>query len=151
MLLAAFGLSLAFAASDPYPPPTNAAVDLKAARERAARSGKLLMVIFGGNWCPDCVVLHQRLDESPVREYAQRHFEIVGINIGDLDANLQIAADLGVTLKKGVPAAAIFDSKGKAVGFTNQGEIEAARGYSAQQVLTFLRDIAEKGLIAKPK
>ena len=151
MLAAALGLTLAVAATDPYPPPANAPADLKAARERAARSGKLLMVIFGGNWCADCRVLHQRLDESPVREYVQKHYEIVGINIGEMDANLQIAADLGVTLKKGVPAAGIFDSKGKAVGCTNQGEIEAARGYSAQQVLTFLRNIAEKGLIEKPK
>jgi thiol-disulfide isomerase/thioredoxin len=151
LTLAAMCLCFALAAADPYPPPANAAADLQRARERASQSGKILMVIFGGNWCPDCRVLHQRLEESPVREYVESHFEVVGINIGELDANLDIAQALGVTLKKGVPAAAFFDSRGKPVGFTNQGELEPARQYSAQQVLTFLRQVAEKGLIEKPK
>jgi hypothetical protein len=36
-----------------------------------------------------------------VREYAEKHFEIVGVNIGQMDANLDIAQRLGVNLKKG--------------------------------------------------
>jgi thioredoxin-related protein len=150
-LIAAASAALAVAAADPYPSPDRAAADLQHARQEARASGKMLMVIFGGNWCPDCRVLHQRLDESPVREYVAQHFVIVGINIGQMDANLNVADELGVTLKRGVPAAAIFDSRGKPVGFTNQGELEPARQYSAQQVLTFLRNVAEKRLIEKPK
>jgi len=57
--------SAALAAADPYPPPANAAADLQRARERAGRSAKLLMVVFGGNWCPDCRALENRLHESP--------------------------------------------------------------------------------------
>lgn len=96
-LLLLFGvtqaLSLALAA-DPYPPIASAAADLQQARQRAGKSGKLLMVVFGGNWCPDCRALHDRLAESPVREYVQARFEIVNVNIGDMDANLGIAKDL---------------------------------------------------------
>ena len=148
---ATLALSLALAAADPYPPPANAAADLRQARERARRSAKLLMVVFGGNWCPDCRALHDRLHESPVREYVERHFEIVNVNIGDMDANLEIAKDLGVSLKKGVPAAAFFTPDGKPVGFTNQGELEPARQYDARQVLTFLRRVAEQRVIEKPR
>ena len=144
-------MALAFAVTDPYPPPANAAADLKQAQENVKSSGKLLMVIFGGNWCPDCRVLHDRLRESPVREYAEKHFEIVGVNIGQMDANLDIAQRLGVNLKKGVPAAGFFYPDGKPVGFANQGELEPARGYSAQQVLTFLRQVVEKHTIEKPR
>ncbi|MGP8243510.1 MAG: thioredoxin family protein [Bryobacteraceae bacterium] len=144
-------LSLAFAAAGPYPPPGNAASDLQQARERASRSGKLLMVVFGGNWCPDCRALHDRLHESPVREYVEAHFEIVNVNIGDMNANLGIAKELGVNLHKGVPAAAFFAPDGKPVGFTNQGELEPARQYNAPQVLAFLRRVAEQHLIEKPR
>jgi thioredoxin 1 len=151
-LLAAQTLSLALhAADDPYPPPGQAAADLQRAEQRAKSSGRILMVIFGGNWCPDCRVLHQRLAESPVREYAATRFEIVGINIGEKDANLDIAKRLGVSLDKGVPAAAFIGPDGKPIGSTNQGELEPARGYSPQQVLAFLRNVAEQRLIAKPK
>jgi thioredoxin 1 len=81
----------------------------------------------------------------------EKHFEVVGINIGEMDANLQIAKDLGVTLKKGVPAAGFFDADGKPVGLTNNGELEPARQYNAQQVLTFLRKVAEEHVVEKPK
>jgi thioredoxin-related protein len=143
--------SLALAAADPYPPPANAAADLQRARERASRSGKLLMVVFGGNWCADCRVLHDRLHESPLREYVEEHFEVVNVNIGEMNANLGIAENLGVSLKRGVPAAAFFAPDGKAVGITNHGELSPARQYSAQQVLTFLRRVAERHLIEKPQ
>jgi thiol-disulfide isomerase/thioredoxin len=148
---APLALSLALAAVDPYPPPANAAADLRSARERARRSGKLLMVVFGGNWCPDCRALHDRLHESPVREYVERRFEIVNVNIGNEDANLEIAKGLGVSLKKGVPAAAFFTPDGKPIGLTNQGELEPARQYDARQVLAFLRRVAEQRRIEKPR
>jgi len=145
------GLFLALAGADPYPPPDKAAADLQRARGRASSSGKLLMVVFGGNWCADCRALHDRLREPPVREYVEEHFEIVNVNIGEMNANLGIAKDLGVSLKKGVPAAAFFAPDGKPVGITNQGELEPARQYNARQVLTFLRRVAEQHLIEKPR
>jgi thioredoxin-related protein len=141
----------ALTAADVYPPPGNAALDLQQARQRAKSSGKLLMVVFGGNWCEDCRVLHARLGESPTREYVEKHFEVVGINIGEMNANLQIAKDLGVTLAKGVPAAGFFDPDGKPVGLTNHGELEPSRQYNGQQILTFLRKVAEEHVIEKPK
>ena len=149
--LAAQALGIALYAADPYPPPGQAAGDLDRAQAKAKSSGKILMVIFGGNWCPDCRVLHQRLDESPVKEYADKRFVVVGMNIGEKDANLDIAKRLGVTLDKGVPAAAFIGPDGKPWGFANNGEIEAARNYSAPQVLTFLRKVAEERVVEKPK
>jgi thioredoxin-related protein len=52
------------------------------------------MVVFGGNWCADCRALHDRLHESPVREYVEAHFEIVNVNIGEMNVNLGIAKEL---------------------------------------------------------
>jgi len=150
-VVAAQALSLALYAADPYPPPGQAAADLQHAREHAKASGKLLMVIFGANWCPDCRALHEKLGESPIREYVTKRFEVVSINIGEKDANLDIARNLGVTLSKGIPAAGFFTPEGKPVGFTNHGELEPARNYNAQQVLTFLRNVAEEHLIEKPR
>ena len=68
-----------------------------------------------------------------------------------MNANLQIAKDLGVSLKSGVPAAAFFGPDGKPIGITNQGELEPARQYNARQVLAFLRRVAEQHLIEKPR
>ncbi len=143
-------MATALLAGDAYPPPANAPADLQHARERVKSTGKLLMVIFGGNWCEDCRVLHAKLLESPVREYVDKHFEVVSINIGEMNANLQIAKDLGVDLKQGVPAAGFFGPDGKPVGVTH-GELEPSRHYDARQILTFVRKVAEEHVIEKPK
>ncbi len=143
-------LSLTLFAADPYPPPANATADLQRARERAKNTGKMLMVIFGGNWCADCRVLHTRLEQAPVREYVDKHFEVVPINIGEMNANLNIAKDLGVDLKQGVPAAGFFSADGKPIGVT-RGELEPSRNYDAAQVLEFVRKVAEEHKIEKPK
>jgi hypothetical protein len=81
----------------------------------------------------------------------EKHFEVVGINIDEMNANLQIAKDLGVVLSNGVPAAGFFDADGKPVGLTNHGELEASRQYDGKQILTFLRKVAEDHVIEKPK
>jgi len=151
LLLFAAGVLPLEAAPGPYPPPDRAAADLRQARERARNSGKLLMVVFGGNWCADCRALHARLHQPAVREYVEAHFEIVNVNIGEMDANLDLARSLGVSFNKGVPTAAFFTADGKPVGITRNGELEPARQYDARQVLTFLRQVAEKRVIEKPR
>jgi thioredoxin 1 len=150
VFLAAQALSLA-AAGDPYPPPASAAADLRRAQEQAKASGRILMTILGGNWCPDCRALHANLERSPVREYVEKHFVVVGINVGELDANLDIAKDLGVNLKKGVPAAGFFGPDLKPIGYANNGELSTARHYDANQILTFLRKLAEERVVERPK
>jgi thioredoxin 1 len=142
--------AVVYAAADVYPPPEKAAADLAAARQRAKASGRMLMVIFGGNWCPDCHVLHDRLEESPVREYVEKNFVVVGINIGDMNVNLQIAKDLGVDLKQGVPSAGFFGPDGKPIAVTH-GELAPSRRYDAKQVLEFVRKVAEQHVIERPK
>ena len=112
-------------------------------------NGKLLMVIFGGNWCIDCRVLHARLAEAPVREYVDKHFEIVSINIGEMNANLEIAKDLGVDLHQGVPAAGFFGPDGKPIGVTH-GELEPSSHYDANQILKFLHNVVEEHIIKRP-
>src|SRR5829696_4597418 len=59
-------------------PPYRADIDARTAIEdgkaRAAASGKMLMVTFGANWCPDCLKLHDNLHAPDTRAYIDKHF-----------------------------------------------------------------------------
>jgi thioredoxin 1 len=145
------GESIAESSRRPYRSDVDSRRQLAAARERAAAAGKLVMVTFGANWCPDCLVLHKSLQESPTREYAQDNFEFVNVDIGWLDKNLDLALELGVTPDQGIPVAVFLEPGREAVGNTNRGELEASRKYSSKLILAFLREVVERRRVVFPQ
>jgi thiol-disulfide isomerase/thioredoxin len=141
----------------PYHDDADSHRDLAAARQRAAATRHLVMVIFGANWCPDCIVLHHSLDTGATEKYAREHFDVVDVSVGEFDPQLgrynrnwELAEELGVTLKKGIPAAVILRPDGRVVGRTMNGELEASRRYSPEQILDFLRGIVERQTVDFP-
>ena len=84
----------------------------------------MLMVTFGANWCPDCVTLHQNLYASETRAYAEKHFEIVEIDVGDSKKNAAVQRDLGISVNA-IPLAVFYSPTGELVGDTFAGELEA--------------------------
>lgn len=135
--------------AQPFHADANPRQDLADAKNKAAKEHRLVMVIFGANWCPDCLALHRNLSEGATQEYAQHNFEVVNVDVGEKDRNLDFAKDLGVTLKKGIPVAAILQD-GKVIATTNQGELEASRHYSPQQILAFMHEIVENRRVVFP-
>jgi len=134
----------------PYDESADARSRLVASRADALKSKKFLMVTFGANWCMDCRNLHRTLNSAEVSAYTGGLFEFVNVNIGKFNENLDVAAELGVTLKRGIPVAVFFDPDGNLIGTTNEGQLEPARRYSSKQILRFVKDIAEESRIMAP-
>jgi thiol-disulfide isomerase/thioredoxin len=139
------------APSGPYDIKADPLKDLAAAQQRAKASKKYVMVIFGANWCKDCVVLHQLLDEPATKSYVDAHFEVVGVDLGRFDKNMDVAKSLKVDLDKGIPAAAFLAPDGSSIGNTNNGELEASRNYHSEMILHFLHAVVENHKIVKPQ
>lgn len=106
----------------PYDDGSDAHKDVAAAVARARTSGKRLLIDFGANWCVDCRVFASVAELPAMRRWIARHFELVTVDVGRFNRNLDIAARYGVSLEA-VPAVFVIDPRsGKLL---NRDEVEA--------------------------
>ena len=94
----------------PYDTTAVGADTVAAAKARAKKAHKLLLVDLGGNWCTDCRVLAGVMALPAVRAFVDAHYEVVTVDIGRRDKNLDVPAHWNVDIK-GVPAVLIIDPK----------------------------------------
>jgi len=134
-------LTLAVHAAGPlYPEVSRAEADVKAGIDEAAKSGKRVLVDFGGNWCGDCKVLDINLKKPENAAILERRYVLVHVNVGDkgIDSNFALAERFGIALKKGVPALAVLDSNGTVLHAQKQGEFADMRKMDPKSVNDFL-------------
>lgn len=122
-----------------YDPAADAGADVKDALAAAEKDGKPVLVDFGADWCPDCVVLG-KLAAKPQVSPLLAGFHVVSVDVGEFDRNLDVADRLTVNLQtSGVPALVVLDPKGKVRTVTNDGSFANARRMSAGDVAAFLK------------
>lgn len=96
----------------PYDEKADADRQVAQAKARARAAHKLLLVDLGGNWCPDCRILAATMELPEVAAFVRRHYEVVTVDVGRFDRNLQVPAHWGITKRlPGVPAILIVDPK----------------------------------------
>jgi thioredoxin-related protein len=138
-LLAVSVSSARSANRDIYPDTSQAKADIAAALKTAAITHKRILLDFGGNWCPDCLVLDSYFHDPANRPILEAHFVLVHVNIGHMDANLEIARQYEVPLSRGVPAIAVLSEHGKLLYSQKSGEFEAMRRMELSSVTKFLK------------
>ena len=111
-----------------FPEIEAAAADVEAAFAEARRTGRRVILSFGGDWCPDCQALHVYFGQSPNAELLGEHYILVNVNVGMKDANLDVAQRYGVAVTS-VPVLAVVDGEGNVVHaqgkeFSNMREME---------------------------
>ena len=121
-----------------YPEPAQARADLAAALKTAAATHKRILLDFGGNWCPDCQALDIYFHDAANAPILAANFVLVHINVGRIDANLDLAEQYGIPLKKGVPALAVLSESGKLLYSQKTGEFESMRRMQSSAVTEFL-------------
>lgn len=121
----------------PYNPKANAKTEVQAALDAAHADHKPVLIFFGANWCPDCRALAKSLSSGKNAELMHQHFNIVKVDVGNFDRNLDIADRYGDPVKKGIPAAVILSPEGKLLYATQAGELANARHMSNAGVYNF--------------
>jgi thiol-disulfide isomerase/thioredoxin len=128
----------------PYDVSADAEKDVAAAFQRARKNGKRVLIDLGGNWCGDCVVLANIMLLPDLKPFLDKHFEIVSVDTGRHNKNMQIPALYGVDLSGGVPALLIVEPDGKTlVDAGHISALEDARHMTPQGLADWLAQWAK--------
>lgn len=130
----------------PFSEETNANLDIQLAIEKATLSNKKILLVFGANWCKWCKALHKFVEtEEEINTKLHQTFEVVWINIGKRDKNMDIDARYGSPAANGgIPVFVILDSKGsflttqKTEFFEEPEEKNKPVGYDREKLLNFI-------------
>lgn len=95
----------------PYDGSVNAHKQVAEALKKGRKRGKPVLIDFGANWCADCRVLAGVLELPEMKSWIAREFELVQVDVGEFDRNLDIprrfaGKDLGA-----IPAIFVIDPK----------------------------------------
>jgi thioredoxin len=127
ILIALISSVLACTKNGPYDEFTDPRMDIQQSLIDAKASQLPLIIIFGANWCPDCLALNEALTTGPQATKISSAFKFVKVNVGNFDANLDVASDYGNPIQGGIPGAALLSSNGELIYVTKPGELANAR------------------------
>jgi thiol-disulfide isomerase/thioredoxin len=129
------------AAEEPiYDEKADASRQIAAAITAASLPGKPvrnIVLVFGANWCLDCHALDDNTHKPELAALIEKHFVVVKIDVGRMDKNLDVALKHGVPVKRGIPAMAVLDSRGKLLYAQDQGQFADARLMSFESIKAF--------------
>jgi thiol:disulfide interchange protein len=125
-----------------YDPTRDAGADVLDAIAAAKASGKLVLVDFGADWCPDCHVLADYLHRPTGQAILDESFVLVSVDVGYWDHNLDVVAKYGDAIRVGIPSLVVLDDRGTVLRSTANGAVASAGSMSEEQVLAILRALA---------
>ena len=131
----------ATAADTPYNDTADAKLDIKQALTQAAANKTPVIVVFGANWCGDCQTLNTAMKSGASAQLLSRDFQIVKVNVGQFDKNLDVAKAYGVPLEKGIPAVVIISTNNEVLYATRDGELANARKMGDSGIYEFFKRV----------
>jgi hypothetical protein len=130
---------LPLAITAPYDEKADANAAVAAAFARAQASQKRVLIDLGGNWCGDCIVLANIMQLPEMKPWLAAHYEMVSVDVGRFDKNLQVPARFGITKRlEGVPAVLIATPDGKLVNDGHVAALADARNMTPQAIADWL-------------
>jgi len=130
------------AATQPYDETADAKAQIRAALADARSLNRPVLIVFGANWCGDCIVLDMAFKSGASASLIQKNFRVVKVDVGRFDRNTDVAESYGVPLKNGIPAVVVLSSRGKLVHATRAGELADARNMGDSAIFEFFSRVA---------
>jgi thiol:disulfide interchange protein len=129
-----------------YDQTADAKAQIAMALARAKAENRRVLIQWGAEWCSWCHLLHGTFQSDPaVRKKLKYEYDLVLVDIGKWDKNMDLAAAYGADLKaNGVPFLTVLDADGKSIANQETGSLEAAGAdkpsHDPAKVLAFLTE-----------
>ena len=134
-------------APPPYDESADPQRDLQTALTNARRENKRVLVVFGANWCPDCRALDREFHAGGKTDaLVAERYEVVKVDVGRFDKNLDFVKLYGEPIKKGIPSVVVVTPVNEVVYQTKAGELADARSLGPDGIYGFFKDKADKPL-----
>lgn len=97
------------AMSDAFSADADAMAEAEAALDRAEAEGKRVILVFGANWCHDSRGLAAHFAQADMVALIAAHYELVWIDIGWRERNLDVLRHFGAATVYGTPTVLVYD------------------------------------------
>ena len=138
LMMTALPASAQAPAKPVYNEQADARAELNQALAAAQAQQKNVLVVFGANWCGDCLALERKMSAGSLQAHVDKRFVVLKVDVGRFNRNTDLAAQMGVPLKKGIPAVAVLKRDGEVQSATGAGELADARNMGDEAVLKVL-------------
>ncbi|MEZ4300150.1 MAG: thioredoxin family protein [Polyangiaceae bacterium] len=112
----------------------NAAID--AAKERARRENKQVLLEFVAPWCADCREVSKVSRQEPAASVLREKYVVVPVNVGRFDKHKALLQEHGV---KVIAALVVLDADGKRVAKTTLEPISRKEALTPDELAAWLR------------
>lgn len=114
-------------------------IDVEKFIEDALQKNKQPVFFFGANWCPDCRILDGTLELPTIKKYMQEKFEVLHIDVGRYDMNMELMQYFQIMPQKGIPRVVILDKSKQPLNLADTGEWTTARQRSKQEIFDYFQ------------
>ncbi|MDA8696334.1 thioredoxin family protein [Gammaproteobacteria bacterium] len=111
--------------------------------DETLQQSKQPILIFGGNWCPDCRILDGTLQLPTIKKFMNKNYNIMHIDIGRYDKNMELISYFGIPKEKGVPRVLVFDKNKIIINKKSTKEWTTARDRRKQEVFDYFQSLAQ--------
>ena len=111
---------------------------------KALELKKQPLVIFGANWCPDAQCLEAIMRMLTVTKFLAQHYEIMRVDVGDYDQNMELYTVFDMPSEEGVPRVVILDLKGRVLNFDSNDRWRTARETDPQEIFNYFQEFANQ-------
>tara|TARA_R110002033_G_scaffold22592_23_gene54378 strand:- start:54 stop:539 length:486 start_codon:yes stop_codon:yes gene_type:complete len=127
----------AYPEARPFEQEANATEQVDAALDRAERANKRVIIVMGANWCHDSRGLAGWFAQPRFAVMLEAKYELVYVDVGHRDRNIDIAQRFGLKAIKGTPTVLVLSPKGILLNPKSAAQWRNAASWTEEDIFTY--------------